>query len=54
MKRSNLSRPISVEIVIVPDENRVAQAMQAAALGYRRALIQKLKEQKPYEPQERA
>ena len=38
-----MSSPKTVEIVIIPDAEKVAEAAKRAAPGYSRALIKKLK-----------
>ena len=46
-RESNMSSPKSVEIVVIPDAEKVAEAVKRAAPGYRRALLKKLKGNKP-------
>jgi hypothetical protein len=49
VRKSNLTSPTTVEIVIIPDAERVAEATRRAAPSYRRALLKKLKSQKEAE-----
>lgn len=52
MRESKVTSPTSIEVVTIPDMERVAEAQKRAAPGYRRALLKKLKEQAE-EPEER-
>jgi len=45
-RESNMSSPTSVEVIIIPDPERVAEAAKRAAPGYRRALLKKIKQLK--------
>lgn len=45
-RQSKVTSPISVEINFVPDAEKVEQAKKIAAVGYKRALIKQLKEEK--------
>lgn len=44
-RKSNVTTPISVEVVLIPNAEKVLQAQKMAAPGYRRALLKKLKQQ---------
>jgi hypothetical protein len=46
---SCLTSPTMVEVIIIPDAERVAEATRRAAPSYRRALLKKLKSQKEAE-----
>ena len=48
-RESNMTSPISVEIIIIPDAEKVAEAAKRAAPSYRRALLKLIKKQKDAE-----
>jgi len=43
-RKSNLTSPNTVEIVFIPDAEKVKEAQKRAAPGYRRALLKKMKQ----------
>lgn len=47
--KSKVTSPQSVELVFMPNAEKIAEAKRIAAPGYRRALIKKLKEQRTEE-----
>lgn len=44
-RKSKITSPTSVEIVIIPNQEKVKEAIKIAAPGYRRALIKRLQEE---------
>jgi hypothetical protein len=48
-RKTNVTSPISVEVIFVPDAEKVAEAIRIAAPAYRRALLKKIKEQQQAE-----
>ena len=48
-RESNMSSPTSIEVIIIPDAERVAEAAKRAAPAYRRVLLKLIKQQKDAE-----
>lgn len=44
-RKSNVTSPTSVEVIFIPNREKVEEAARIAAPGYRRALLKKLKAQ---------
>lgn len=44
-RESNMSSPTTVEVIIIPDAERVAEAAKRAAPSYRRALLKLINKQ---------
>lgn len=42
-RKSNLTHVKSIEIIFVPDEEKIKEAIKIAAQGYRRLLLKKIK-----------
>jgi len=49
-RESHMTTIKSVEVIFIPDAEKVAEAVKRAAPGYRRALLKQIKEQQGKKP----